>query len=57
MGADETDAEPVDLTAPTFAYTNISTQTTACSPVVTTVQVTINDGQSGILMMDSRAFH
>lgn len=48
MGADETDMIPVDLTPPTFVYTNISTQSTACVPITTTVQVTVNDPQSGI---------
>lgn len=48
MGADETDMIPVDVTPPNFSYTFIPTQSAACSPIVTSVNVTIIDGQTGI---------
>lgn len=53
IGADENDMTPVDINPPTFTYTMIPAQSAACTPVTTTVNVTIDDPQSGISLVSN----
>lgn len=53
IGADEGDFMPIDVAPPSFVYTSIPTQA-LCGSTTTTVNVTINDLQSGISLSSNK---